>query len=100
MAAYAYPIKINRRKERIDYSEEKIIESDEITLDDLSFVGKNSFSVYPNEADSGIGTFSRGYRIVVHKSRMETDVERDKRVSKEESYMAEFNRRKNNKSEE
>jgi hypothetical protein len=89
MPAYAYPITIHREKQRVQYDETAIIEANSLTLKDLEFVGPDSFSVQEQEWG--------GYVITVSRSRMETDAERESRVAREESYMTEYNKRKDSK---
>jgi hypothetical protein len=94
MPAYAYSIKINRNRERIYFDETVRIESDSLALADLAFVGDDFFTICEGEAETGIGCFASGYVIRVSRSRMETDDEMNTRISRGESYMAEYNRRK------
>lgn len=92
MAAYAYPIIIKLKKQRIWFDEVHQIESDSLTLKELKFIGDASFSILERDEESG---FSSGYTICVHRSRLETADEQLKRIQRERAYMKEFNRRKN-----
>ena len=84
MPPYAYPIKIDRKRQKIAFQENKTFEN-MLTLADLKFVGNDPFSV---DRDG------HGYHeITVYRNRLETDQERDIRVAREESYMKEYNRR-------
>lgn len=87
MPAYAYPITIRRNKLTIQFDELVKIENDSLTLSDLQFVGDDSFSIHAGE----LGEPS--YTVSVSRSRLETDDELAARVTREESYMAEYHRR-------
>lgn len=86
MPAYAYPILIRRENLQVHFLEERLIESDRLTLADLQFAGADKFTV--SEAED-----QAGYLVSVSRSRLETDEERDLRVAREEAYMAEYRRR-------
>ena len=90
MPAYAYPIKVNRRRQTIQFDETKRIESDSLILEDFKFVGDDAFSI---SLPDDWGGFNSGYIISVSRSRLETIEERNNRIAKEESYMVEYNKR-------
>ncbi|UYZ60067.1 hypothetical protein [Hymenobacter latericus] len=86
MPAFAYPIKINRSKEVIPATFTEYTDSTRLTLKELEpIVGANPFSVSEDTS---------GYRIEVYATRLETDEEYNARISRQEAYMAEYNRRK------
>lgn len=89
MSAYAYPIIIDYDKKTINETEIYYIEEDVITIKVLSdIVGENKFSILEKEVPS-----DPAYKIEVYHSRLETDKEYNERIKKEESYMAEYNKR-------
>ena len=88
MPAYAYPIKIKKARQTIHFDETKRLENDCLTLADLQFVGADDFSICLPDDD-----WATGYIVNVSRTRLETDEERNNRVQKEESYMAEYTRR-------
>ena len=83
MPPYAYPIKIDRNRQKIVFQENKTFEN-MLTLADLKFVGNDPFDVTRDAYDY--------HEITVYRTRLETDQERDIRVAQEESYMKEYNR--------
>lgn len=87
MPPWAYPIIIQRDRQRINYTETKRISASNLFLDDLIFVGDNGFEIDRSEFDSDDWT------ITVYRHRLETGEERDRRVAEEEAYMTEYNRR-------
>jgi len=89
MAAYAYPIKINRRRQRIDYVDRRdvLVTGGYLTLSDLSFLNEDdSFSIAFVDTNM--------YEVDILRSRLETKEERDTRVAREESYMTEYEKRR------
>lgn len=97
MPAYAYRIIVKKQKQRVNDNKTFIIEGDSLTLDALREAGiaeGETFSISETTHNSGIESYSEGYEINVQRTRLETKEERDTRVAKEESYMAEYNRRK------
>lgn len=95
MPAYAYPIKINRKREKVCFDEIKEIDSNSLTLKDLEFVGEDCFSITENKwRQSEESQFPPdGYTISVSRARPETDEEMNYRISRAESYMVEYNKR-------
>lgn len=88
MAAYAYAIQVKPDHQTIIFEESKTIENDALYLADLAFIGADMFSIHERDWRDG-----GGYLISVRRSRLETDQERDDRVTRERAYMAEFLRR-------
>lgn len=88
MPAYAYPVKINKNRKRIEFTEIKQIEHN-LTLDKLQLINVDgdSFDAEPWE-------IGNGYTITIYRSRAETIEERNSRVAGEISYMEEYNKRK------
>jgi hypothetical protein len=80
-----YPIVIKREKQIVRFDEVVKIEDNGLTIAALQFVGEDRFTVFSDNYD--------GYIIRVQRTRLETDEERDARVSREEAYMAEYHRR-------
>lgn len=89
MPAYAYAIGIKRARQRIKYTDEIRIEKDTLTLAELAAIGDDEFAIIEHDWREG-----GGYTFSVSRSRLETDEERDARVSREEAYMTEYNKRK------
>lgn len=81
-----YPIRVDKKRQTIDFDETVFIDSNSLTLEALKFVGEDAFSVHVDDYD--------GYKISVSRSRLESEEERDIRVAKEEAYMAEYRKRK------
>ena len=88
MPAYAYPIKIERERKTFTYYDTHEFNADELTVSDLQAIaGDNPFTV---EREEECGVY---YIIDVKKQRVESDEEYDKRIKKQEAYMAEYERR-------
>ena len=93
MPAYAYAITVNPKHEVISFNETRDIHKEDLTLADLEWVGEDTFSIQDGvDNDNGVreGCF---YRVYAHRSRLETDEERDTRVRRERQYVAEYERR-------
>lgn len=95
MPAYAYPIIIKEEKQIVISTESFEITDDWMTLKDLQKLVKpeDKFYFY---ADAEEGFTARIF-IEIRRTRLETDQEQAKRVSREKAYMAEYNRRQKNK---
>jgi hypothetical protein len=90
MPAYAYPITVNYSKQKITTSHKKILDDCNLTIDTLkNIVGNNSFSFGTEDEHFWTNTC-----IYWTTERDETDQEQAQRISKEESYMVEYNKRK------
>jgi hypothetical protein len=57
MPAYAYPIKINKRRQRVNFTEIHAFASNEFTLADLQFAGDDPFQI--------LDSFPAGYEVHV-----------------------------------
>jgi hypothetical protein len=84
-----YAITINRKKEVVNIPFTKTIEDGPLTVKQLAKIaGEHPFDVEQDNYDR--------YVVKVHATRLETDLEQAARVAKEEAYMVEYKRRKNN----
>lgn len=94
MGAYAYPITINRKRKRIN-TQRRVPKPESLTK---AWIVENCADDECFEVESG--TFSDGEYVeitpcvVFYGSRLETNEEYQKRIAREEAYMAEYNRRK------
>lgn len=89
MAAYAYPIRIERGFKTLTETREIEIEQP-LTLDELmTYVEHDDkFSIIEGSV------WQDGCVLVITSKRSETAEERDRRVEREERYMAEYNRKR------
>jgi hypothetical protein len=86
-AGYTSPITIALERQTISHVEKRFIDKGRLTLSDLSFVGKDEFTI--SEASSKYD----GFNVQVFRSRLETEEERQTRVQLEALYMQEYKRR-------
>jgi len=91
MGMYMYPIKVSKKKQHVKVIEQHTLENGLLTLADLRQYLKEGDKFSISEIESGV--FSYETILTVHKTRLETNEERDLRVNRELSYMAEYNKR-------
>ncbi len=92
MPAYAYPINIIREPKKIRYQKEIELESGVLTLSEVRKYVTDEERFYIEYKDSD--TFSKGTPILyVLGDRLETDAELKERVTRQEKYMEEYNKR-------
>lgn len=91
MGAYAYPIIIKREPQKVRYTRTVALDSHVLT------VAKIASLVKENEYFSVTELENYSYELIISGDRLETQDELNYRVAKEEKYMAEYTKRKQNK---
>jgi len=89
MPAYAYAIKINYEKQKVQTSHKALLPDKAINIEQLQeIVGHNTFVFVAEDTN-----FSQDIYVCWNSYRDETDEEQAARIAKEESYMSEYKKR-------